>query len=101
MGTEAKPLPIGLQYPAGAVFRVIEAGARLSGMEPVHGGHRGWSRDLVLGEEITCLGMTMGWGSDSIPCVHWQVEGKAFVRVRPEVGLWQPWPVPGFLERVS
>jgi hypothetical protein len=91
----------------GSQWRVIREGARLSGM--VSGGPgwmRGWGRPLVVGEVVTCVGFKMGWGSDSIPEAMFStpdsIEARAsFVNINPQVGMWQPYPQDGYLERVE
>lgn len=90
-------------YPEGAVFRVVAEGARLNGLTPMRGGHRGWSRPLEVGTEIVCTGVRWGWGSDPGLQVEFKCDepGVSYVTFWPAAyGAMMSYPAPGSLERV-
>jgi hypothetical protein len=92
---------------AGSLWRVVREGASLSGMTPGDGPWmRGWGRDLAVGEVVVCLGIHSGWGSDPVPEAHFATEDSiearaSFVNILPQGGMWQAWPVDGYLERIE
>lgn len=93
-------------YVEGASFRVVKEGARLEGLVTFGASAwGGWSRPLRVGEVLLCRGWLPGWGSDSIP--HVQFTGKDvppnadWVHVWPMSGLWRPYPLEGYLEKVE
>jgi hypothetical protein len=91
-------------WKAGARYRVIKPGARLDGLKPLpehRSAWQGWSRPLKVGEIITCTGLAMGWGSDSVPLVQWSEPGVSYVEFYPATGtMWTSEPDPSFLELV-
>lgn len=92
------------EFPEDAVFRVTVEGAQLTGMVPSgpHA-HKGWSKPLTVGEEITCKGVQRGWGSDPGFEVrfHCDEPGVSFVTFWPAQFLaMASRPAPGALERV-
>jgi len=93
----------GVEYAVGALFRVTQEGAKLSGWTPRQGYHQGWGQDLHVGDVIECTGFGPGWGSDPGYGVEWtSPEAKAVhasaVMFRPYVGgAWAYRPAPGYL----
>lgn len=65
------------KYEKGKKFRVIKAGARLSGYKPTAPYcQTGWGRPLEVGEVITCAGESMTFG-DGVPAIKWlDADGK-------------------------
>lgn len=92
----------GVEYAVGGKFRVIRDGASLSGWTPTRGGHRGWSRDLQVGDVVECAGFGPGWGSDPGYGIEFKAPGVSSVEVRPSAGsMWSYRPADGFLEPVA
>lgn len=90
----------------GSQWRVVQEGARLSGMVNKGAWHQGWGRVLAVGEVVTCEGFKMGWGSDAIAEVMFStpdsIEARAaFVNINPQAGMWRAWPMDGYLERIE
>lgn len=58
-------------YKKGRRYRVVRAGARLRGMQPISScAQQGWRKDLEVGEILTCLGESMTFG-DGVPAIKW------------------------------
>jgi hypothetical protein len=95
-------------WPRGKQFRVVQSGAWLSGMVPIGVGnaYQGWRQDLSIGDVITCLGFSPGWGSDPGYGIHFTTEQAeqaraCFVEFRPMAGgLFDYHPMDGWLESV-
>lgn len=74
---------------AGARYEVVFQPATLVGEQP-DGPYvtKHWSRELRLGEVLTCDGWDWGWGSDPGRHVHWSADdvppGTIRLRVMPE-----------------
>lgn len=88
----------------GRKFRVIKAGAKLQGMQPVRGGQQGWAQSLAVGTILTCAGKSMTFG-DGVPIVKWTDENGKFLandcEFKPSLGgMWSSYPNPEFLEAV-
>lgn len=61
-------------YEAGKKYRVTREGARLTGMQPIAPYvQQGWSRDLHIGDVLTCAGRSMTMG-DGVPALKWKDE---------------------------
>lgn len=61
-------------YEAGKKYRVVKEGARLTGMQPTAPYvQQGWSKDLHVGDVLTCAGSSMTRG-DGIPALKWKDE---------------------------
>lgn len=95
----------------GRAFRVIKEGAYLDGLTLVpdvhYTAHQGWRHHLAVGDVITSLGVTPGWGSDPGYGVHWTCDavvkdGVSHAEFKPSAGnIWSFHPVDGFLEPVE
>lgn len=93
-------------YTEGARFRVIQEGARFEGMVQFGSSWSGWTRNLKVGEIVTCLGWRPGWAEagefkqpnftgEKVP------DNASYVTIWPKAGLFFPWPFDGFLEPVE
>jgi hypothetical protein len=90
----------------GARFRVIKPGARLEGM--VFFGETtwsGWSRNLEVGEIVTCRGWIPGWQTSDVMVADFTAEkvpdNAKWVSVWPLAGMWKPYPALGYLEALD
>lgn len=105
--TETKPKGPYQTWLAGTKWRVVKEGGRLSGLTPAGpSAWRGWGQQLQVGDIITCDGIKNGFGSDPVPEAHFHndasVEAHSGSTVfRPQVGMWQAWPVDGYLELIT
>lgn len=91
------------QFREGNRFQVVREGARLEGL--VFFGETtwsGWSRNLEVGEIITCTGWQPAWNAEHVSVANFTAENvpptARWVAVWPLAGLFLPWPMPGFLE---
>ena len=85
-------------YKKGKQYRVIRAGAWLSGLKPV--GPSSWQgtrKDLNVGDVVVSDGARMGWGSDNIEISNFTFEG---FRGEFEPNSWGT-PVTGYLTEVE
>jgi hypothetical protein len=96
--------PRAMKYEKGKKYRVVRAGARLSGYRPTAPYcQEGWSRSLEVGEVITCAGDSMTFG-DGVPAIKWlDANGKWIANdclFHPvKGGMWGGQvPADGFLE---
>lgn len=91
------------EYVAGARFRVIKEGARLSGMKPMPGYFQGWGVDLHVGDVIETTDWGAGWGSDPGYGIHVKVPGINFAEFRPSGSTYWMiyWPDRSYLEQVA
>lgn len=91
------------RYPAGARFRVVRPGARLTGWKPERGGYSGWRRDLKVGDVIESRGFGPDFGSDPGYGIHWKVDETVdAVTFQPsQGGLFSFGPADGYLEEVA
>lgn len=95
-----------MRFEKGKKYRVVKPGARLRGYKPVGPNcEEGWSRDLEVGEIITCAGSSMTFG-DGVPALKWHdKDGKWIANdclFRPvQGGMWGGQvPEDGYLEEV-
>lgn len=66
------------EYESRMRFRVLAEGCRIIGMTYAYSGaYNGGSHALQAGEIVTCLGMRMGWGSDSVQYVQFEATDDA------------------------
>jgi hypothetical protein len=95
------------KYEKGRRYRVVKAGAKLSGMKPVAPYcEQGWGKELEIGEVITCAGTAMTFG-DGVPAMKWHdADGRwlandcLFSPVKG--GMWGGQvPEDGYLEEVN
>lgn len=93
-------------YERGQRYRVVKAGASLSGMKPIAPNcQQGWSMPLNVGDVITCTGKGMTFG-DGVPALKWADEnGQRLANdclFRPaQGGMWGGQvPAEGYLEPV-
>lgn len=91
-------------YVKGDRYRVVKAGCRLEGMQPIQGGQRGWGKMLAVGDVLTCDGRSMTFG-DGVPVIKWQDENGNFLAndccfVPALGGMWTSYPDPSCLEKV-
>lgn len=90
-------------FKEGNRFRVVREGARLEGL--VYFGETtwsGWSRNLEVGEIVTCTGWQPAWNAEHVSVANFTAENvppnARWCSVWPIAGLFLPWPMPGFLE---
>jgi hypothetical protein len=94
----------GVTYAPGVKFRVIQAGARLTGWTAELHGSRGWGQALEPGDVITCTGDGPGMGSDPGHGVEFtsakaEAAGAFHCEFQPGAGsIFSYRPAPGFLE---
>jgi hypothetical protein len=93
-------------YEAGQKYRVIREGARLTGMVPVAPYcQQGWSKQLHVGDVITCAGSGMTFG-DGVPALKWKDEDGEWLAndctFQPvQGGMWSGQiPEDGYLQQV-
>jgi hypothetical protein len=96
-----------MKFENGKKFRVVKAGAKLWGMKP-SGPYcqTGWSKQLKVGDVITCSGSSMTYG-DGVPALKWRdADGQwlandcCFDPVKG--GMWGGQvPEDGYLEEVT
>jgi hypothetical protein len=86
--------------------RVIREGARLTGMVPVAPyTQQGWSKQLHVGDVITCAGSGMTFG-DGVPALKWKDENGQWLAndciFQPvQGGMWSGQiPEDGYLQEV-
>ncbi len=95
------------QFVRGAKFRVIKAGANISGMKP-HGPNCqvGYREILEVGRIIVCSGDSMTYG-DGVPAIKWENENRQAICNDAIFshclgGMWSGhYPEPGWLESVE
>jgi hypothetical protein len=96
-----------VKYERGRKYRVIKAGAKLSGTKPVAPYcSQGFGKRLEVGEVITCAGSAMTFG-DGVPALKWNDENDKWIAndclFSPvKGGMWGGQiPEDGYLEEVT
>lgn len=90
----------------GQKWRVVRAGARVSGMKPIAPyAQQGWGADLPVGTVLTCAGRSMTFG-DGAPVIKWQdANGKWLANdctfSPSEGGMWGSAPADGYLQLIE
>jgi hypothetical protein len=97
----------GTTYTPGATFRVVRAGAQLTGWVAVPGASQGWVQALAVGDVLTCTGFGPGIGADPGFGVEFTTDrseaaGAFHCEFRPSTGgACSYHPAPGYLEPVA
>lgn len=95
-------------FKKGQKFRVIKAGAKISGMVPIAPWtQQGFRRELEVGDVLTCRGSSMTAG-DGVPAIKWADEKDDWICNDPlfypqlDNGMWTgQYPARGYLEPID
>jgi hypothetical protein len=94
------------QFVRGAKFRIVKAGANISGMVPIAPyTQQGFREGLAVGTVLQCAGSSMTSG-DGIPAIKWlREDGKSIcndaVFSHVQGGMWSgQYPAPGWMELI-
>lgn len=95
------------QFVRGAKFRIVKAGANISGMVPIAPyTQQGFREELAVGTILQCAGSSMTFG-DGVPAIKWlREDGKYIcndaVFSHVQGGMWSgQYPAPGWMELVA
>ncbi len=95
-----------VKFEKGKRYRVIRAGAHLTGMQPAgRNAQQGWRQDLNVGDILTCSGSSMTFG-DGVPALKWTDENGDWLAndctfTPVQGGMWGGQvPEDGYLEEV-